>query len=114
MKTHDGRRTPAVDVLNGKDAWTIVADLPGCTKEDVDVTVADGKLTLEAHPRKPDLPASAVLQRRESAGGAFGRTIVLDPELDSTRTTARIDKGVLTLWIPRRTTAAEEKKVRID
>ncbi len=114
MKTHEGRRTPAVDVLESADAWTLVFDLPGCLKEDVDITTADGKLTLEAHPRKPDMPASAVVQRREAASGAFGRTVVLDPELDPSRATAKLDRGVLTLRIPKRTAKEEEKKIRID
>ncbi|MCC6739595.1 MAG: Hsp20/alpha crystallin family protein [Planctomycetia bacterium] len=114
MKTHEGRRTPAVDVLDSHDAWTVIVDLPGCLKEDVDITTADGKLTIEAHPRKPDIPASAVSQRREAAGGAFGRTLVLDPELDPARATAKLDRGVLTLWIPRRDLKPEERKIRID
>ncbi|MCE9584825.1 MAG: Hsp20/alpha crystallin family protein [Planctomycetes bacterium] len=114
MKTHEGRRTPAVDVLDTKEAWTLVFDLPGCTKEDVELTTADGKLTLEAHPRKPDMPATAVIQRRESAVAAFGRTIVLDVECDATRATARLDKGVLTLTIPKRVEAAEEKRIRVE
>ena len=114
MKAHEGRRTPAVDVLEGTDAWTVVVDLPGCAKEDVDLTVADGKLTLEAHPRKPDMPASAVVQRREATAAAFGRTLALDPELDTTRVTAKLDRGVLTLWIPKRTVKQEEKKIRIE
>lgn len=114
MKTHEGRRTPAVDVLDAKDAWTLVFDLPGCTREDIELTVADGNLTLEAHPRKPDLPASAVIQRRESPVAAFGRTIVLDVECDPSRAVARLERGVLTLTIPKRAEAAPERKIRVE
>jgi len=110
---HHGRRTPAVDIHGGKDAWTVVVDLPGCAREDVDLSVANGKLVLEARPHRPDLPASAVLQRRESAGAPFGRTLSLDPELDTERATAKLDRGVLTVWIPKRAKEAE-RKVTID
>ena len=114
MKTNETRRTPAVDVFEATDAWTCVFDLPGCQKEDVDISVADGRLTLEARPRKPDMPASAVVQRCEAPAAAFGRTITLDAELDASKATARLDRGVLTLRIPKRAEAQEEKKIRIE
>lgn len=114
MKTHEGRRTPAVDVLEGEDGRTYVVDLPGCLKEDVDISVAEGRLVLEARPRKPDMPASAVVQRREAPSAAFGRTFSIDAELDPARATAKLDRGVLTLRIPKRVEPEVEKKIRIE
>jgi len=69
---------------------------------------------LEATPRRPDMPSNAVLQRHEAASGAFGRTIALDGSLDAGKATAKIDRGVLTLWIPKRKEETQERKIRID
>lgn len=114
MSGCESKRTPAVDVYDGDEAWTVVVDVPGCVKDDVDITVADGKLVVEGRPQRPDMPASAVAQRRESAGGAFARTIALDGCLDAALATAKIDRGVLTVWIPKRRETKEERKIVID
>jgi len=42
MPTHGSKRTPALDIFDGDQAWTVVVDLPGCLKEDVEITVAEG------------------------------------------------------------------------
>lgn len=114
MPSHEGIRTPAVDIFEGDDAWTVVVDVPGCEKSDVDLTLADGRLCIEARPQPPDMPASAVAQRREAPPAPFGRTIALDPSLDGAKATARLDRGVLLVTVPRRRGSAEERKVTID
>jgi HSP20 family molecular chaperone IbpA len=113
MRTHEKRRTAAVDVFSGKDGWTVVADVPGCAKEDVELSIADGKLTIEARAQRPDIPATAVKHRSEAAGLPFGRTLALPPDLDPSRATARIDRGVLTVSVPKRDRPAEERRVPI-
>lgn len=109
----ESKRTPAVDVFDAEDGWTVVLDLPGCVKEDVELTIADGRLLVKAAPRRPDIPQGAQPQRREAAAAAFARTLPLDAALDSAASTARMDRGVLVVHVPRRRSETREFKVEV-
>lgn len=110
----ESRRSPAIDVFSAESGWTVVMDLPGCSKEDIALTFHAGKLTVEAKPRRPDMPDNVAVQRREAATAPFARTVVLSPELDADKASARVDKGVLVVNVPKRTYEAKETKINIS
>ena len=103
------RRVPAVDVIASQKGWTLVADLPGCVKDDVSLTFAEGRLVLEGVPRAAELPEGASAGRRESPAAPFFRAIPLEGDLDADRATAKLDRGVLTVEVPRRVESAEHR-----
>jgi HSP20 family protein len=105
----EARRTPAVDILESAESWTVVADLPGCAREDVELTVLSGRLTIEARPQRPEMPVSAAAQRREAAALPFRRVVALDPALEVDKATATVDRGVLYVKVPFRREGRETK-----
>ncbi|WP_175812129.1 Hsp20/alpha crystallin family protein [Burkholderia contaminans] len=98
------RRTtlvPAVDVYEDSQGVTLWADLPGVTKDKLDVKVHDSSLMIEAEAVVPT-PANLRLQHAEVREPHFARTFTLSADFDSSRIEASLQDGVLKLTIPRR------------
>jgi HSP20 family molecular chaperone IbpA len=93
--------TPAVDVFENSQGITLWADLPGVTKDKLDVRVHDGNLYIEAEAFVPT-PAGLRLQHAENRESRFARTFSLSPDLDTSKIFANLQDGVLRLTLPRR------------
>ena len=93
--------TPAVDVFEDSQGITLWADLPGVTKERLEVRVHDGNLYIEAEAIVPT-PASLRLQHAEIREPRFARAFSLSPDFDTSKIDANLRDGVLKLTIPRR------------
>lgn len=91
--------TPPVDIFENKDGLVVVADLPGVKKEDADVRVENGVLTLKATSRS-DLPGEPV--HHEYALRNFFRQFQLSEEVDQENIKAEMKHGVLILNLPKR------------
>ncbi len=92
-----------IDLYQNKDAFTLRAELPGFRKEDIQVEVADGILTVTAHQKtekeagKNDKTAAATVQERR-----FSRSVSLPENLDLAKIQANYENGVLTVLLPKR------------
>ncbi|MPW23743.1 Hsp20 family protein [Paraburkholderia sp. CNPSo 3157] len=93
--------TPAVDIFEDGQAVTLWADLPGVTKDKLDIRVHDGNLSIEAEAVVPT-PANLRLQHAEVREPRFARTFTLSPDFDTSKIEASLQDGVLKLTIPRR------------
>ncbi|CAG9275201.1 Heat shock protein Hsp20 [Paraburkholderia unamae] len=93
--------TPAVDIYEGSQGVTLWADLPGVTRDKLDVRVHDGNLAIEAEAVVPT-PANLRLQHAEVREPRFARTFTLSPDFDTSKIEANLKDGVLKLTIPRR------------
>ncbi|MDN0083288.1 Hsp20/alpha crystallin family protein [Crenobacter sp. SG2305] len=93
--------TPAVDIYEDSQGVTLWADLPGVTKDKLDVKVHDSSLSIEAEAVVPT-PANLRLQHAEVRQPHFARTFTLSPDFDTSKIEASLQDGVLKLTIPRR------------
>jgi len=93
--------TPAVDIYEDSQGITLWADLPGVTKDKLDVKVHDGSLSIEAEAAVPT-PAQLRLQHAEVREPHFARTFTLSPDFDTSKIEASLRDGVLKLTLPRR------------
>ena len=91
---------PAVDVFEDQAGITVVADLPGVSKDRLDVKVRDGNLVIEAEASVPT-PDGLRLLHAEIAAPSYFRAFTLSPDFDTTKIEANLQDGVLTLRIPR-------------
>ena len=91
---------PAVDVFEDENGITLKADLPGVSKENLDVHVEGDQLTIEG---QVSLGESARLEPvyAEVRVAQYRRTFALSRDLDTGRIDASIKNGVLTLRIPK-------------
>jgi HSP20 family protein len=73
--------------------------MPGVNKDGLEVTVENGQLQIFG--RRAQLPVSGKEVYRESRALDYRRVFELDPSIDSTRITAKIEQGVLRLHLPK-------------
>jgi HSP20 family protein len=103
---HDGEPTraglaysPAVDILRTDDALTLVADLPGVKKGDLEIGIDDGVLTIAAPVS--DVEARHTPLYREYGVGGYTRRFKLSDKIDQARISAELENGVLTVTLPK-------------
>ncbi|MEX3582798.1 MAG: Hsp20/alpha crystallin family protein [Burkholderia sp.] len=94
--------TPAVDIYEDSQGVTLWADLPGVTKDKLDVKVHDSSLSIEAEAVVTPTPANLRLQHAEVREPHFARTFMLSPDFDTSKIEATLQDGVLKLTVPRR------------
>lgn len=98
---------PAVDIFENDDALTLVADLPGVSKEQLELGIDRQVLTIEGRLGRTE---EGKLYR-EFGGNGFYRRFHLPENLDLNQTNAELKDGVLTLRLPK---AASAKPRRIE
>ena len=91
---------PAVDVFEDAAGITLLADMPGVPKEQLELKVEGEALLIEGgvQPRTPDGLEAIYAELRVPR---YRRSFSLSRELDSTRIEANLKDGVLTLRIPK-------------
>jgi HSP20 family protein len=97
---------PPVNVWAGADGTTVMAQVPGVNPDELDITVHQDTVTLRGKrdPEPPDADApdtETIVHRQERPLGPFTRTIVLPFRVDADKVSARFDRGLLTLELPR-------------
>lgn len=96
----DGRWSPAIDVRETDKGLEVSADLPGADPKDVEVTFADGTLTIRGEKKVDREERSDEWHLVERRRGAFARTIDLPTDVDSDKAHAEFKNGVLRIFLP--------------
>jgi HSP20 family protein len=105
---------PAVDIAETDTAFRITAELPGMMKEDVDISVSQGRLTIKGEKREEREEKEKGYYLSERRYGTFQRSFQLPGQADADRIEAKFDNGVLTLTVPKSAEALKsEKKIKI-
>ena len=99
---------PPVDVFENENAITLLADLPGVPKDQLNLRVDGDTLVIEATATAASTPPDMELVYDELQCPAYRRQFTLSRELDASRIEAQLRDGVLRLTIPK----AEEAKPR--
>lgn len=89
---------PAVDIYETADGLTVVADVPGVGKDDLDIRVEDNVLTILGRVDRRE-PENVV--RREFGLASYWRQFTLGDAVDRDRIEANLEQGVLSLRLPK-------------
>ena len=98
--------TPVASVVEDGDAYLLKVEMPGVNKEGLEISVENNELTITG--RRDLAQIEGTLIHRESRTEDFRRVFELDPSIDTSKISARIDQGFLTLTLPK----AEQVKPR--
>lgn len=107
-----GAWVPTADVLETTDAYEITAELPGVLREDIELRIVGAKLELLGLRRPP--AASGALHRMEGRYGPFHRILALGLDADEEGIEARLDQGVLSVRVSKKTLGAERREIAVD
>jgi HSP20 family protein len=97
---------PAVDVYEDKDNLLVRAELPGMKKEDIEISLHEGFLTLSGERKSPEKQEGTETFRSERWLGRFQRTISLPCSVVPDKIKATYTDGILSVSLPK----AEEAK----
>ncbi|HTK00399.1 MAG TPA: Hsp20/alpha crystallin family protein [Bordetella sp.] len=92
---------PPVNVGSTHDSVEVVAFIPGMKKEEIEVTIDNGILTICGERHRPEREASNEIRAyaQERFAGTFRRAIELPPGVDPTQATARYENGCLVISV---------------
>lgn len=93
--------TPAVDIAEKDAAYEVTADLPGMDEKDIEVTVANGMLTIKGEKREEKEEKKKDYYLHERRFGSFERRFALPEGVDPDKIEASFKKGVLTVALPK-------------
>jgi HSP20 family protein len=103
-----------VDVKESGEGYTVQAEIPGVSKEDIHVHIEGGTVTVSAEVKQEDKQTSdEKLLRSERYYGSVSRSFQLPSDIDQSKAKARYDNGVLTLTLPKKAPQASQR-LRID
>ena len=92
--------TPALDIYQTNDDVVAVVELPGMRKEEIDISLQDGMLTISGE-RKDEAPEGDKSARTERFVGKFRRSITLPTRVDINKVNATYKDGILTVTLPK-------------
>lgn len=104
---------PAFDVYEDKDCFVVQAELPGLKRENIEVSLHDGTLTITGERKPEPRPEGAAVYRAERRAGRFQRAVVLPATVAADKVTAGYLDGVLTVTLPK-TEEARPKKIDVS
>ena len=96
---HQNYVTPLSNILETKEGFLLEAEMPGVTKDTLEITVENGELTIVG--RRSRRVEGPKLVYRESRDLDFRRVFELDPSIDASRIAAKMEQGVLRLTLPK-------------
>jgi HSP20 family protein len=104
---------PVVDLAETEKEYRITAELPGLAEKDVELTLANGVLTLKGEKRDAREEDEKDYHVSERRYGSFQRSFRLPEDVDVERIEAGCKDGVLTVTLPK-TAQAQAGKRRIE
>jgi len=103
--------TPALDVYEDKDNVYVKAELPGMKREEIELTLHDGVLSISGERKVETKREEAETHRVERFFGRFQRTVTLPTPVASDKVQAEYKDGILSIKLPK---TEESKPKRID
>jgi HSP20 family protein len=103
---------PALDVFGNKDDLIVKAEIPGLSKEDIDITIEGNTLTIKGQKKKEEEIKDEDYYRCERTFGAFSRSIDLPTEVKADKVNASFKDGVLEIRLPK-TEEAKKNVVKV-
>src|SRR6266404_1740230 len=91
--------SPEVNIFETKDGYVLESEMPGVSKNGLEITLEGNELTIVGHRSTERVNGEALV--RESRVADYRRVFELDPAIDTAKISARIEQGLLTLTLPK-------------
>ena len=94
-------KMPKVDVIDRDKDIIVKAELPGVTKDDIELSVTDNTVTIKATTSHEEKEEKGNYYRCEISRGSFSRTVALPGDVDADKAKATFKDGILELTMPK-------------
>jgi len=92
---------PRIDIIDKDDHYLFVAELPGVEKKDINVSLHNGILTIEAKTYEETTSETEQIIRKERRAGFFSRSISVGENINADEIKAELNNGLLKLTAPK-------------
>jgi len=96
-----GRQYPLLNLYELEDDFLLTAEIPGTQADDLDLTVANGVLTLRGERKNPAGIPDEKFRRQERFRGNWQRAVTLPERIQEDKLTAQFNNGLLTIRLPK-------------
>jgi len=93
--------TPTVDITETSDAYLIKGEIPGVKKDDIELTVEDGMISMRGERRQEKEEKNKKLHRIERSYGSFYRSFQLPNDVDEAKVKAEFKDGMINVTLPK-------------
>lgn len=102
---------PAVDVIETRDSVEVKLELPGLCKDEIDIQVSNGILTIRGEKKeaREEADREKRYHHREMRYGSFVRVIALPVDVKAGEANAQCRDGVLSIVLPKEDKAVHKK-----
>jgi len=90
---------PPASVIEAGEGYNLELEMPGVTKDGLDISVENNELTVVGQRSLPTVQGTLI--HHESRPNNFRRTFELDPSIDADKISAKIEQGLVTLTLPK-------------
>lgn len=106
--------SPALDLYQSADNVVAVVELPGMRKEDIEISMHDGTLTISGERKTQSADGQGDgAERTERFNGRFRRSVTLPTRIDAAKVSASYKDGLLTITLPK-AEEAKPKKIEVS
>ncbi|HKI70397.1 MAG TPA: Hsp20/alpha crystallin family protein [Verrucomicrobiae bacterium] len=102
---------PEVNIYEAKDGYLLEAEMPGVNKEGLEITLEANELTIVGHRNSETVSGEPIFLERRAAD--YRRVFELDPAIDTSKVSAKIEQGVLQLTLPK-SERVKPRKIAVD
>ena len=107
--------SPAVNVKESDNSFTLTADIPGLTKKEVKVNITDGILSISGERKFEDEKENGNYHYRERRYGSFSRTFNLPETVNEEDISASFKNGILSIELPKHEVVLpKEREIKIS
>ncbi|PYJ05766.1 MAG: heat-shock protein Hsp20 [Verrucomicrobia bacterium] len=103
--------SPEVNIFETKDGYVLEAEMPGVSKEGLEITLEGNEITIVGHRHAEPVSGNALLRERRELD--YRRVFELDPAIDTAKVSAKIEQGLLTLTLPK-SERVKPRKIAVD
>jgi len=107
------RWNPRIDIAETTDEIVVKAELPGMTREDVNISITDNVLTLKGEKKQEEEIKEENYHHVERSYGSFQRSFTLPTSVKPEDAKATFKDGILSINVPKRE-EAKPKKIKIN
>jgi len=105
---------PSMNLSETKDGYKVSVELPGINKENIDVSLRDNVLSIDAEKSEKDVDKGENFYRQECSYGSYHRSIRMPNNIKSDSMEAKYKNGVLVISVKKdETLSSSSKKITI-
>ncbi len=98
----DRNFSPALDVTESENEYSVICELPGIEQKDIDLSIASNVLTIKGTKKDEKEEKKGKYYRKESWSGSFQRTLPLPVSVNTEKINAELKDGILKITLPKK------------